>query len=230
MEFDKIVTYPMESTDWVKTILLGGILVFFGWLFVPLFFVYGYLVRTIRGSLSGRAEPPVFSEWGELLVDGVQAWLISVIYLLVPLVVAGFTVGGSVLAIATGSEAGGVAGAGGLMFGFAISALLALAFGYLAAVAIVNFAREGQFGAAFDFDLIKTVAVDREYAVPWLVSVGVLVVASILAGIPVVGWLISPFVSFYAAIVAANLWANGFNQALESTDSISRPKDEEAAI
>lgn len=230
MDFNKIVTYPMQSDDWERNLLIGGILVFFGWLFVPLFLVYGYIMRTIRSSLAGEARPPKFSEWEELLVEGVKAWLVSLVYLFVPLVVAGITVGGSLLAIATGSEAGAAAGTGGLFFGFMISAILGLVFGYLAVVAIVNFARKEDFGAAFDFDTIKTVAMEREYAVPWLVSVGVFIVAGFAGGIPLVGWLISPFASFYAAIVAANLWAGGFSEALESTDGITRRKDDEATV
>lgn len=230
MDFNQIVRYPMESDDWVKTILIGGVLIFFGFLFVPLFLVYGYIVRTIRGVLADDSSPPEFIEWGKLLVDGVLAWIISVVYLLIPLIVAGITIGGSITAIATGSEIGAAAGTGGMFVGLTISTILSIAFGYLAVVALVNFAREGRFGAAFDFDVIKTVALDRDYATAWLVSVGVFLVAGVVGMIPFIGWILTPFVSFYAAIVAANLWAGGFTQALESTDSIARQQSEEATI
>lgn len=230
MEFEKILTYPMERDDWVKTVLLGGVLILFGVLLVPLFLVYGYLVRTIRESLADSVGPPAFDDWGGLLVDGVQAWIISIVYLLVPLIVAGVTIGGTIAAIATGSEAGAAAGAGGLFVGFTLSAVLGLVFGYLAVVALVNFAEERRFAAAFDFGTIKTVASDREYAIAWLVSMIVLVVASFVGAIPLVGWLLAPFVTFYAAVIAANLWADGFTQAVSSTPGVSRPRDDESTV
>ncbi len=230
MNFNETVTYPMERDDWVKTLLIGGVLILFGVLLVPLFIVYGYIVRTIRESLAGEREPPAFGDWGGLLVDGVQAWVISLVYLLVPLIVAGVTVGGSIAAIATGSEAGAAAGAGGLFVGLTLSTLLALVFGYLAVVAIVNFAREDRFGAAFDFETIRTVAFDREYAIAWLVSVTIFVVASFVSAIPLVGWLLAPFAAFYAAVVAANLWAGGFTQAIATTGGHRRTRDEESVV
>ena len=230
MDFNQIVRYPMESDEWLKTILIGGVLIFFGFLLIPLFLVYGYIIRTIRGVLADDPSPPEFDEWGELFVDGVSAWVVSVVYLLVPLIVAGITIGGSIAAVATGSEIGAAAGAGGLLVGLTISTILSLAFGYLAVVAIVNFAREGQFGAAFDLDVIKTVALDRDYAIAWLVSVGVFLIAGVVSSIPFVGWIITPFVSFYAAIVAADLWAGGFTPALESVDDIARHRNEEPTI
>ena len=230
MNLDEAVRYPTRSDSWIKTVLIGGILIFFGFLLVPLFLVYGYIVRSIGAVLADDPSPPEFDEWGELFVDGALAWIISIVYLLVPLLVAGFTVGGSIAAVATGSEIGAAAGAGGLLVGLTISTILSLAFGYLAVVAIVNFAREGQFGAAFDLDVIKTVALDRDYAIAWLVSVGVFLIAGVVSSIPFVGWIITPFVSFYAAIVAADLWAGGFTRALESVDDTARHRNEEPTI
>ena len=230
MNLDEAVRYPTRSDSWIKTVLIGGVLIFLGFLLVPLFLVYGYTVRSIGAVLADDPSPPEFDEWGELFVDGALAWIISIVYLLVPLLVAGFTVGGSIAAVATGSEIGAAAGAGGLLVGLTISTILSLAFGYLAVVAIVNFAREGQFGAAFDLDVIKTVALDRDYAIAWLVSVGVFLIAGVVSSIPFVGWIITPFVSFYAAIVAADLWAGGFTRALESVDDIARHRNEEPTI
>lgn len=230
MDFNELLTYPMEREDWPKTVLIGGVLSFFGFLLLPLFIVYGYVVRTINESLAGNPEPPAFGEWGELLVDGLQAWIIGIIYLLVPLIVAAVTIGGSIATMATGESAGVAAGVGGMMVGLTLTLVLSLVFGYVAVAAIVNFAREGRFGAAFDFDVIKTVAFDREYAVAWLVSVAVFLVAGLVNAIPLIGWLLAPFVGFYAAVVAANLWAGGFERAMESTTGAGRTRDEEPAV
>lgn len=230
MDLNKIATYPMQSDEWVKTVLIGGIMIFFSFLLIPLFIAYGYIVRAIRSSLADDPTPPVFSDWEKLLVDGAQAFVIGIIYLLVPLIVAGVTVGGSIMVIATGGEAGAAFGVGGMFFGLMISTLLSIAFGYFAIVALVNFAREERFGAAFDLDVIKTVALNKEYAIAWLVSVVAFILVGIVGMIPLVGWMFAPFASFYAAVVAANLWAGGFDQAIDSTGRMAQPRDEEALV
>lgn len=213
-EFDELIRYPMENEDWVKTILIGGILIFLSFLIIPMFLVYGYLLRAIRGSLDEASEPPVFEDWGELFIEGLKAWVIGLIYMLIPLIVMFVTVGTAVLAFATGTESGAAAGFGSLFFGFGITVILALVFGYVGVAGIVNFAKEERFGAAFDFDTLKQVIFHREYAIAFLVAVVVFIVASLVNAIPFFGWLLSPFVGFYAAIIAADLWADGFSSAL----------------
>jgi hypothetical protein len=116
----------------------------------------------------------------------------------------------------TGGEAGAVIGAGGMFFGVIVTAILSLVFSYVAAAAIVNFAREDRFGAAFDIATIRTVVLDRDYAISWLVSIVLFIVVGLLGMIPLVGWIVTPFAGFYAAVVAGNLWATGFNQALDT--------------
>lgn len=215
-ELNDIVTFPMENDDWLVTTIIGGVLMFLSVFIVPLFLVYGYLMGVIRGSLAGASKPPSFGDWGTLLVEGVQAWLIGVIYMLIPLVVGALTVGGSVTAIATGTNAGAAIGSGGMYIGFLVTVILALVFGYIAVAAIVNFAREERFGAAFDFDVLKGIVMHRDYAIAWLVAIGIFFVASLVNAVPLLGWILGPFVGFYAAVVAADLWADGFASALGS--------------
>lgn len=229
-DLNDVLTYPTESDDWVKTVLIGGVLSLFGFLLVPLFLVYGYLVRALRANLEGEPEPPTFDAWGELLVDGLKATIIGFVYMLVPLVVMAVTVGGAVLAMATGSEAGAAAGFGGMMLGFFVTIVLMLLFGYLATVAIVNFAREGRFGAAFDVDVISGVALDRAFAVPWLLSVAVFVAASLVNVVPLIGTLLAVFANFYALVVACALWADGFDEARGAPDVAGRSRVEETPL
>lgn len=215
------ITYPTESDEWILTVLIGGVLTLLSVLVVPVFLVSGYVVRAIRANLDGEPEPPTFGDWGELFVDGLKATVIGFVYMLVPFVVLGATVGGAVVAMATGGDAGVAAGLGGMLVGLFVSFLLFVAFGYLSAVAVVNFAREGRLGAGFDVGVVRDVGLDAEFAVPYLVSVAVFVAASLLNVIPVVGSLVAVFASFYAAIVAAALWADGFVQAVDD----GRPRE-----
>lgn len=211
-------TYPTDRDDWIKNLLIGGVLTFLGFLLIPLFVVYGYMVRSIRDSIEGEPEPPAFDDWGTLLVEGLQAWLIGLVYMLVPLIVAMVTVGGSIAAMATGSRAGTGVGMAGLFGGLALSAVLALVFGYVAVAAIVNFAHEGRFGAGFDVGRLREIALDADYAIAWVVSIVGFIVAGVVGSIPVIGFVLGPFVAFYAAVVAARLWAGGYVDALGTSD------------
>lgn len=212
------ITYPMEDDDWIVTVLIGGVLSLLSFLIVPLFLVAGYVVRAIRANLEGEPEPPAFGDWGDLLVDGLKAVVIGFLYMLVPFVVMGVTVGTAVMAMATGGDAGVAAGLGGMMVGMLVSFVLFVAFGYLSAVALVNFAREERFGAAFDFGVIRDVAFDGDFAVAYLISIAVFIAASLVNVVPFIGALIAVFANFYAAIVAANLWADGFTTALDADE------------
>ncbi|MDG5778302.1 DUF4013 domain-containing protein [Haloarculaceae archaeon H-GB2-1] len=234
MTFEDALAYPRERDDWVMTILIGGVLTLFGVLLIPAILVYGYVIRAVRDSLEGETEPPKFEEWGELFVDGIQAFVVGLSYMLVPLVVMGVTVGGSLVAIATGSEAGAAAGLAGLFGGLAITAVLSLVFGYVAVAALVNFAKEGSLSAAFDFGTIRAVALDGDFAVAWATSIivflGAGVVVGVLNAVPLLGTVLGAFVFFYADVVAANLWADGFAQATESQREAGSFGTGEAAV
>jgi hypothetical protein len=225
VDITEAVTYPTESEESVKIILIGGILSLLSFLVIPAILLQGYLIQVIRARFDEAPELPAFDDWGTLLTDGVQALVIGIIYLLVPLLVGGVTIGGSILAIATGTRSGGVAGFGGLIIGFLLSAVLGLVFGYLAVAAILNFAHEGDLSAGFDFDAIKTLVVSSDYAVAWGAAIAVFIVTSIIAGmlniIPFLGGIVGAFLFFYAQLVAAYLWAEGFTKTTASVTAES---------
>lgn len=221
------VRYPTAHEDWVKIIVIGGVLTFLGFLVLPLFVVYGYVVRAISDSIDGETAPPGFDDWGSLLVDGLQAWFIHVIYLIIPGIVATITIGGAIAAIATGEPLGAAGGIAGLFGGLGLTVVLALVFSYLAVAAIVNFANEGRFGAAFDVGRIRELVLDGDFAAAWIVSVVAFIIAAIVAGVPVIGFILGPFVTFYVAVVAARLWADGFLSAVDATGDSSPIGDDQ---
>jgi hypothetical protein len=220
---DETLTYPMEDDDWTVTVLIGGVLTLLSFLVVPGILVYGYLVRAVRERAEGATQPPAFADWGGLFVDGFKAWVIGIVYMLVPLVVFGVTVGGSLFAIATGTRAGAGAGLAGLFGGLALSFVLSLVFGYVATAAIIHFACTGEFGAGFDFGTLRKLVLSPEYATPWLVSIALFIAVNVAVNllnvIPFIGSLIavvlSPFATFYVLVVATDLWAGGYNAALD---------------
>jgi hypothetical protein len=221
------VTYPTEDDEWIQTILIGGVLSILGFLLIPLLFVYGYVVRVIGRSLEGDPEPPAFVDWEELGVDGAKAFLVGVVYMLIPAIVGALTVGGSILAFATETRGGAATGVAGLIVGTLLTAVLSLVFGYVAVAAIVTYADARQLGAAFDPSMLKPVVLSVDYATAWALSIAVFFGASVLVGvlngIPILGVVIGAFVFFYAQVVAARLWAGGYADARGRAPEADQP-------
>jgi len=217
MNVERLAKYPMESEEWIETVAIGGAAMIFSFLVVPLFLVAGYLVRAIRAGMEGAEEPPAFDEWGEMLKEGFVASVIGFVYQLVPIIVFSVFVGGSVLAIATGSDVGAGTGILGLVGGVFVGWVLSLVFGYVGFAGVANYAREGNFGAGFDFGVISDVVTSKAYLMAWVYVIVLNVVVGVVVGllniVPVLGTIVGLFVGFYALVIAGWLWGNGFAEA-----------------
>lgn len=198
--------YLRESDDAVTTVILGGVMTLFAFLIVPLFAVMGYAVRVLDRTARGDDEPPVFEDWGELIVDGAKASAIAFVYALVPTaVLLAFVVSGVLLG-ASGSELLGTIGGLGAFVGFVVWLALTLAVAYALPAALANFAGSRRLGAGFDWATMRQVLADRAYATGWLTAFVILVaggvVSSLLNVVPLVGFIASAFVGFYTAVAA----------------------------
>lgn len=206
--------YPWNGEKNVETLLIGGVLSLLGVFFIPVLFVYGYLVRVIREVSTGTEEvPPVFDDWGDLLVDGIVAFVIGLVYVLVPGIIVTAGTLAWILPVSVGTSVGGNSGGGIAVVGVLV-ALLVLLVGllsllaavYLMPAAIAAFALTGNFGAAFSPSTIRTVGTDESYAVAWLMAVVIGIIAQIVSGIvaaTVVGLLLVPFIGFYGNVASA---------------------------
>lgn len=200
------IGYLRESDDAVTTVILGGIMTLFAFLLVPLFALMGYAVRVLDRTARGDDEPPVFDDWGELIVDGAKASVIAFVYALVPTaVLVAFLVSGGLLG-ASGSELLGTIGGIGIFVGFAVWLALSLAVAYAIPAALANFAETRRLGAGFEWATMRRALVDRTYATGWLTAFAIIVVgglvSSLLNVIPVLGFIASAFVGFYVAVAA----------------------------
>jgi len=214
------LTYPWTGEQKVETLAIGGILSLLGVLFVPILFVYGYLVRVIRQVSSGDTDvPPVFDEWEELLVDGLVAFGISLVYVLVPSLV--LAVGAVVwlvpggVGVGVGGDGGGALAVFGVLVALAVTSLallgLLVAF-YLVPAAVAAYARTGQFASAFSPSTLRTVGTDGRYAVAWLIAVVIGLLAQVVGGalaLTFVGAVLVPFVTFYGNVASAYAIGSG---------------------
>ncbi len=78
MEMGKAFTYIFDDENWIKKILIGGIL---GIIPIVNFAVFGYMVETIRNVAQGMERPlPEWSDFGEKFVKGLMVFIIYFIY------------------------------------------------------------------------------------------------------------------------------------------------------
>lgn len=89
---------PRRSEETIFTVVVGALFWYLNFLFVPAFFVLGFMTRLLDGTAS-NAEPdrtyPDFDRWPALFVDGARAFGIWFTYLTLPwtIIQGGATVG-----------------------------------------------------------------------------------------------------------------------------------------
>jgi hypothetical protein len=214
---EEAINYPRNGDDAVTTIIIGGVLSILSVFLLPAFLVFGYYGRVLRATAADESEPPVFDDWGDMFVDGLKLFAITLAYFLVPTIVLAISAGGMILAAISGSDAAIAGALGGALLGFSLAAILSLVAWYLVPAALANYARTDRLGSAFAFGELKGVLLSRDYAVGWLVALGVFFAAGIVVGllnvVPFLGALAAAFVNFYAAVVAFYLYGHAFDDA-----------------
>lgn len=218
MDLGDAITYPTENDDWIVTVLIGGVLSLLGILLIPYFLVWGYIVRVMRDRVGGAGEPPTFGDWGDLAVDGVQAFVILLVYQLIPLIVLFVLGGGSLAAMMSGSRGAAGAGMAGLFGAFALYVVLSILFSYVGTAGLVNFAVGDSIADGFDFGTITDVITDGDWVMAWVyvivLGIGMSIVVGILSLIPFIGAIVGVFIAFYFQISFAGIWADGYSDAL----------------
>jgi hypothetical protein len=159
----------------------------------------GYLLNTAETAMRKQKELPEFEGFGKLFVDGLLAAIIGLIYMIPVFLLFGilYLVGLATIPSVADFTNGGFLAA--LFGGFGITFILLLITGfiftYLATGAMLRFAERRKFGEAFDLGEITKKVLTGAFFLPWLISV-VLggVINFVLRLIPVVGWIVGPFV------------------------------------
>lgn len=79
LDFAQAFRFFFEDPDWVKKLLIGGLLALGGVILIPTIFSAGYALRVVRRTAAGEARPlPEFDDWGGLFVDGIK---VAAVYL-----------------------------------------------------------------------------------------------------------------------------------------------------
>lgn len=217
--------YPYDEGDGLKAILIGSVLTLVGFLIVPVVFVVGYSLRVMRAVTAGEQTPPAWDEWGELFVDGLRGIAVTLVYFALPGI--GLSIAGAAVFVPFAGD-GGIQIAGIVL---AIVGLVSLPFLlaalYVAPAALVGVAVTQRLGPAVAFGRLWAVVTTGRYATAWLAAFAVSLVATVLsgvlAGLTLIGGLLSPVVSFYAAIVSAHLYAKGVDGRFGGMEAAEQP-------
>lgn len=188
------ISYPTERDDWLKTILIGGVLSLISFFIIPAFIIAGYQVRVLRYAATDEQAPPTFGDWGDLIVDGLKLFLIVIAYIFIieAVLFIGLmmeSVVGTVIAL--------------------VALLLLLVATYLLPVALTNFALTGSIGDAFDISTITDAGFTSEYFIALVLAVVVGFVFNIVASFAMILLFAGVFVMFYAIIVVCYLIGQG---------------------
>lgn len=217
------LSYPARG-DWIGRIAIGGLLLIFSVLLLPLFLVMGYLINVLKTTVNGDSEPPAFEAWGDLFVKGIVGTVISFVYSIVPfLIFGGIAVVFTGLGGLVGGDGGGIlAGIGFLTFLLAIPVVFLVY--YMVPAALTNYAIEGKLGAAFEFGTLKPVLLSGEYLVavlaPLVVAVLLWIVTGILS-ITIIGVVLVPFLQFYGQVAVFRMFGSAFKSvSTKSTAAI----------
>ena len=85
-----IFRFPFQSPKWQSHFIIGIALIWAGFLIpiVPGIFVYGYMLRVMRGALDeDDLVLPAWEDWGRLALDGLRGTVIHLVYILPAMIV-----------------------------------------------------------------------------------------------------------------------------------------------
>ena len=196
-----------ESFGYAKDKLVGSIgnwilLIILTIIPIVNFIAIGTYLKIFRG------EDPKVENIGKSFVDGILAFIILFIYLLIPIFIFSMVMWTAVSGLTTDSTATLIgAGIGGIIW-----LIIFILFGLILTPALINFARNG-FGAAFKFGEIFGMISKAG----WLNYILAIIVLGIIFGllgllemIPYVGWLIMIIIFPFLTIWVSKFWTNLF--------------------
>jgi len=221
------LSYPMQGDSWIAQMLIGGVLLTFFFLLIPLLAFNGYLLRVIGTTVQGESEPPAWDDWGELIVDGIKFSIVGFVYSIVPMVVI-FGIGGTLIGLggAAGDSGGGIIAGFGLIAFLLLIPVLFLIY-YIVPAALANMAVEGSLGAAFDFSLLKNVVLTSDYFIAVLMPIVVGIITNIISNVlafTVIGLVLVPFVSYYGQVAVFRMFGTAFaNQTNKNAQQVTGP-------
>ena len=204
MDIVETVKFPGNDVEWLKKIVIGGIL-----MLIPIvnFIAMGYYIKTMRRGIDGESDLPEWDDWGNLFVKGLFSVIVVFIYMLIPIAVLFLSIGGAAIS-SIASDDVSPASIGTIIGGSLVSVVLMFIALLLLPMAFSIYAKEDSIGALFKFGetLSRIKSVIGEYTIAIIVFYALLLVVNLINIIPFIGWVLMIFANFYVALVAANMF------------------------
>lgn len=227
MDIGKSFTFLFEDENWITKVAIGGLLVLFSWLLVPVPLLIGYALQVTKNVAEGQPKPlPEWNNLGDMFMQGLMALVGSLIWfspiILLACCMAMFT-------IATGAAAGADdSGAASGLMGMVVLCfqcvifIIALALSFFIYAPLTRFALNQQLNVFWDFrgtwEFIN--ANIGNYVIAWLL----VLVANFIAGFGVILCFIGVFfTTFWAYLVGAHLFGQFARGSMSPTDSTMLP-------
>lgn len=190
------IKYP--SAGWTKVVILGVILI------IPIvnFIGLGYLFRIIKATFAGIDELPDFDEVGELFIDGIKIFIVSLIYAIPVIIIAliiSMLIGFGYQNTTTLTSFDMFA----IFAGYSVYIIVAIIVGLIEFMAIANMALyEGELGAAFKFGEVM----DRIAMIGWGKYLGWYIIMVLLGAVAggiavltmmiIIGFILAPLIIY----------------------------------
>jgi hypothetical protein len=219
MNIGRSFTYITEDQDWIKKVLIVGLISLIP--VVGQIYVLGYVLEVLRNVIAGREVPlpDATADFGDRLVKGLLLAAITFIYGLPIMLISGCSgVGNSILASAVQDSDtfsivmavfGGCFGLVALVYGIAVGLITPFIWSI--------FAETGQFGDAFKLGRIW--AMFKSNAGQAIIVFLICSLAGFVAG--AVGFVLCIigliFTTLYAQLIAAFLYGSLYRQAKSVT-------------
>jgi len=204
MDIVETVKFPANDVEWIKKILIGGLL-----MLIPIvnFIALGYYIKTMRGGIDGKTGLPEWDDWGNLFVKGLLVVIVVFIYMLIPLAVMFLSIGGAAISSIASNDMS-PASIGTIIGGSLVSVVLMFIVCLLLPMALSIYAKEDSIGAAFGIGeiLSRIKSVIGEYIIAIIVLYALMLIVGFISMIPFIGWVVMIFANFYVALVAANMF------------------------
>jgi hypothetical protein len=202
MDYGKSFSYVFEDKDWVKKLVVGGLLSV-----VPILNLIpcGYALRTVKAVGENREKP--LPEWDDLGGDLVKGLLLVVgwfVYFLPSTILGGVVQAVNSILQGASAEASSVAGVC-LGCGGCLAALLGLVAAVMVPAATVKYAQSGEFVSFFRFGEIW--ALLKDHSGDYIIAILLSMVAGFIAGFGVLACVVGlAFTTFWSLLVSAHLF------------------------
>lgn len=216
MDIFEEIKFPLTDRDWIKKVLIGGILNIIPFLNL---ISSGYNLKVMKKAIENNSGMPEWDDWGTLFIRGLMAFIISLIYLIIPIIVLLVSLGGIVFAlisaILSGDKGMAIGVMGGGIGGIMIGLVLMMVFGFLIPMALSMFVNEDNISAAFRFKevLSRIGSVFGDYLTAYFVLIVLFFILGLFNSIPFLGFLIMIFGGFYIGVVGADMFGRVYSKS-----------------